>query len=143
MGQAEATGAPWYASHSRNARLSLPAEATEELRRSYRRISYMRHCPQCPAAGDLSIADESGGVSLKTGSSVSVSGDAIINNRKKKLIPSYELEVKGTWAGKLLSSTECMQISHYGMGYPLHHKPNNNAREMCLGCRQCKGRWTS
>lgn len=28
-----------------------------------------------------------------------MSGDAIINNRKKKLIPSYELEVRGTWTG--------------------------------------------
>ena len=64
-------------------------------------------CPELegPNAGDLNIADESGGVSLKTGSGVSVSGDAIINNRKKKLIPSYELEVKGTWTGKLCSFT--------------------------------------
>ena len=53
-----------------------------------------------PSAGNLSIADESSGVSLKTGSAVIVSGDAIINNRKKKLIPSYELEVKGTWTGQ-------------------------------------------
>lgn len=53
----------------------------------------------CDAAGNLSILDESSGASLKTGNAVSVSGDAIINNRKKKLIPSYELEVKGTWTG--------------------------------------------
>ena len=60
----------------------------------------MRNGLGCHAAGNLSIGDDGNGVSLKTGSNVSVSGDAIINNRKKKLIPSYELEVKGTWTGK-------------------------------------------
>lgn len=53
-----------------------------------------------PLAGDMSIADGKSKLLLKTGSSVSVTGDAIINNRKRKLIPAYELEVKGTWTGK-------------------------------------------
>ena len=51
----------------------------------------------------MSIADDKGRVLLKTGSNVSVTGDAIINNRKRKLIPAYELEVKGTWTGKRFS----------------------------------------
>ena len=28
-----------------------------------------------------------------------VTGDAFVNNRKNKLIPSYELEVRGSWQG--------------------------------------------
>lgn len=51
----------------------------------------------------MSIADDKGRVLLKTGSNVSVTGDAIINNRKRKLIPAYELEVKGTWTGERFS----------------------------------------
>ena len=31
----------------------------------------------------------------------SVTGEALINNRKKKLIPSYELAVKGQWTGEI------------------------------------------
>ncbi|CAK0780341.1 hypothetical protein CVIRNUC_005018 [Coccomyxa viridis] len=49
--------------------------------------------------GSLTVRDDNSGSTLSTGSSVSVTGDAIINNRKRKLIPSYELEVKGTWKG--------------------------------------------
>lgn len=30
----------------------------------------------------------------------SVSGEAFVNNRKNKLIPSYELEVRGLWQGQ-------------------------------------------
>lgn len=45
---------------------------------------------------------DGGSLSLKTGPDVEVSGDAIINNRKKKLIPSYELEIKGSWSGTYL-----------------------------------------
>ncbi|CAL8468942.1 g8483 [Coccomyxa elongata] len=50
--------------------------------------------------GNQVLAD-SGSLSLKTGADVDVTGDAIINNRKKKLIPSYELQVKGTWSGEV------------------------------------------
>ncbi len=49
-------------------------------------------------AGNQVLAD-GGSISLKTGAVVEVTGDAIINNRKKKLIPSYELQIKGTWSG--------------------------------------------
>ncbi|EIE26952.1 hypothetical protein COCSUDRAFT_21985 [Coccomyxa subellipsoidea C-169] len=50
--------------------------------------------------GEQVLADNSG-LLLKTGPNVEVSGDAIVNNRKKKLIPSYELEIKGTWSGEV------------------------------------------
>ena len=51
------------------------------------------------------MSDDSSGSTLSIGSSVSVTGDAIINNRKRKLIPSYELEVKGTWKGRATMHT--------------------------------------
>ena len=61
-------------------------------------------------AGSLSVTGDNSGSTLSTGSSVSVTGDAIINNRKKKLIPSYELEVKGTWKGRAtMHSFSCSQ----------------------------------
>lgn len=39
-----------------------------------------------------------------TDTAPSVTGDVILNQRKKKLIPMYELEVKATFAGKVLGS---------------------------------------
>ena len=60
---------------------------------------------------------DSGSLSLKTGADVDVTGDAIINNRKKKLIPSYELQVKGTWSGRCL---------------PYHHKIPIGRKELLL-----------
>jgi hypothetical protein len=53
----------------------------------------------CGMAGGQSLADGSGGITLTTGPDVEVSGDAIVNNRKAKLIPSYELEIRGSWKG--------------------------------------------
>ena len=44
--------------------------------------------------------DGPGGVALRTGPSVDVTGEAVTNNRKGKLIPSYELHVKGTFSGE-------------------------------------------
>ena len=44
--------------------------------------------------------DGPGGVALRTGPSVDVAGEAVTNNRKGKLIPSYELHVKGTFSGE-------------------------------------------
>ncbi len=61
-------------------------------------------CSAC-LPGEQVLADNSG-LLLKTGPNVEVSGDAIVNNRKKKLIPSYELEVKGTWSG------DCLPLMH-------------------------------
>ena len=44
-----------------------------------------------------------------------MTGDAIINNRKKKLIPSYELEVKGTWkGGATMHSVSCSNFQNSG-----------------------------
>ena len=61
-------------------------------------------------AGSLTVRDDNSGSTLNTGSSVSVTGDAIINNRKRKLIPSYELEVKGTWKGRAtVHSSSCFK----------------------------------
>lgn len=48
--------------------------------------------------------DGPGGVALRTGPSVDVTGEAVTNNRKGKLIPSYELHVKGTFLGEARGS---------------------------------------
>lgn len=48
--------------------------------------------------GAVLLADEHT-LKLSTGPKVEVSGDAIVNNRKNKLIPSYELEITGSWTG--------------------------------------------
>lgn len=58
----------------------------------------MRGC-----AGNLALTDAAGGQSLtaSTSEDVSVTGEAVVNNRKNKLIPAYELEIKGAWSGQL------------------------------------------
>ena len=52
-------------------------------------------------SGETELARGAGpdGVVLRTGPSVDVTGEAVTNNRKGKLIPSYELHVKGTFSG--------------------------------------------
>lgn len=45
--------------------------------------------------GDVELIKDANGLTLRTGSGVDVSGEAVINNRKGKTIPSYELAVKG------------------------------------------------
>ena len=45
--------------------------------------------------GDVELIKDANGITLRTGSCVDVSGEAVINNRKGKTIPSYELAVKG------------------------------------------------
>ncbi|KAK9821579.1 hypothetical protein WJX81_007361 [Elliptochloris bilobata] len=52
--------------------------------------------------GDLELLKSEGldGVALRTSPTVEVSGEALTNNRKGKLIPSYELTVKGRWSGE-------------------------------------------
>jgi len=45
--------------------------------------------------GDVELIKDANGITLRTGSGVDVSGEAVINNRKGKTIPSYELAVKG------------------------------------------------
>jgi hypothetical protein len=47
----------------------------------------------------VELVGGAGGATLRTGPSVEVTGEAITNNRKGKLIPSYELALKGTWSG--------------------------------------------
>ena len=54
----------------------------------------------------------SGSVKLSTGPKVEVTGDAIVNNRKNKLIPSYELEISGSWTGvQHAHETQCVSPS--------------------------------
>lgn len=48
-------------------------------------------------AASLANLEFDGGA-FSTGAAVSVTGEAILNNRKAKVIPSYELEVSGEWA---------------------------------------------
>ena len=52
---------------------------------------------------------------LTTGPKVEVTGDAIVNNRKNKLIPSYELEISGSWTGVQYATSPplCQQSSGY------------------------------
>ena len=45
--------------------------------------------------GDVELIKDANGITLRTCSGVDVSGEAVINNRKGKTIPSYELAVKG------------------------------------------------
>ena len=49
---------------------------------------------------ELGRGDGPGGMALRTGPSVDVTGEAVTNNRKGKLIPSYELHIKGTFSGE-------------------------------------------
>lgn len=52
--------------------------------------------------GGLRLAEgEVGGLEASSSSEVSCEGEAVINNRKNKLIAAYELEVKGGWSGTL------------------------------------------
>jgi hypothetical protein len=64
-------------------------------------------------AGDQTLVEGVGGATLRT-SSVEVTGEAIINNRKKKLIPSYELEIKGKWSGMHMGGSHgsCARETH-------------------------------
>lgn len=54
-------------------------------------------------AGGMQLSADKDGLKASLRSSVEVQGDAVINNRKNKLIPAYELEVKGGWTGMDLS----------------------------------------
>jgi activator of HSP90 ATPase len=49
---------------------------------------------------DTDLLDSTPGSSLKI-TDVTCSGEAIVNNRKNKLIPAYELEITLKWAGQL------------------------------------------
>ena len=49
-------------------------------------------------AGDVTLTKEAGLLLQTTGVS-SVTGEAFVNNRKRKLIPSYEITLQGSWKG--------------------------------------------
>lgn len=55
--------------------------------------------------GNRTLEEGSEGVTLRT-TTVDVKGEAIVNNRKKKLIPSYELKITGRWTGRLCVQTK-------------------------------------
>lgn len=56
------------------------------------------------AAGSIKLS-EGPHVHIQTVQVQTVTGEAFINNRKNKLIPSYELEVQGSWSGWSHGST--------------------------------------
>ena len=53
-------------------------------------------------AGDLDLSRGDSSLQATTSGEVTVTGEALINNRKNKLISAYELEVTGTWSGELI-----------------------------------------
>ena len=58
----------------------------------------------------------------------SVIGEALINNRKKKLIPSYELSVKGQWSGEIKDGSQNSVVSASG-SFQLPYISDENADE--------------
>ena len=54
------------------------------------------------STGDLDLAGETDGLHATISGPIETEGDAVINNRKNKLIPAYELEIKGCWSGQNL-----------------------------------------
>ncbi|KAL3150949.1 hypothetical protein ABBQ32_000695 [Trebouxia sp. C0010 RCD-2024] len=58
----------------------------------------------------------------------SVTGEALINNRKKKLIPSYELAVKGHWKGEIKDGSQNSVASASG-SFQLPYISDENADE--------------
>ena len=58
------------------------------------------------SAGGVKLASSVEGLEASISGSIEVEGDAVINNRKNKLIPAYELEIKGGWTGMLFSGPD-------------------------------------
>ncbi len=58
----------------------------------------------------------------------SVTGEALINNRKQKLIPSYELAVKGQWKGGIKDGSQTTVASATGT-FQLLYISYENAEE--------------
>ena len=50
-------------------------------------------------AGDVTLVDGQNGISARTSGLKDVSGDAVMYNRKRRLIPAYELDVEVAWTG--------------------------------------------
>lgn len=51
--------------------------------------------------GGLNLANGADGLQASSSSEVSCDGEALINNRKNKLIAAYELDVRGGWSGTM------------------------------------------
>lgn len=58
----------------------------------------------------------------------SVTGEALINNRKQKLIPSYELAVKGQWKGQIKDGSQTVVAAASGT-FQLPYISDENADE--------------
>jgi len=55
--------------------------------------------------GGLTLAkNDASGLEATTSTEVTCQGEAVINNRKNKLIAAYELELKGGWSGILMGA---------------------------------------
>lgn len=67
-------------------------------------------------------------VEITTTTVDSVTGEALINNRKQKLIPSYELAVKGQWKGQIKDGSQTTVASATGT-FQLPYISDENADE--------------
>jgi len=47
--------------------------------------------------------NDASGLEATTSTEVTCQGEAVINNRKNKLIAAYELELKGGWSGERIN----------------------------------------
>ena len=59
-------------------------------------------------AGDKKLVD-SDSLRASTSAEVLMTGEAVVNNRKNKLIPAYELEITGAWSGNSWQLTVSIQ----------------------------------
>ncbi|MEW5304257.1 MAG: hypothetical protein WDW38_011278 [Sanguina aurantia] len=84
----------------------------------------------------LVVADGASGCAITINSLETVTGEAFINIRKGKMIPSYELEIKLRWSGELRDGSG----SSVGSGAGLVHLPyvadenHDEAPEMKVSC---------
>ena len=78
--------------------------------------------------GNLSVLNGEDQVFISISSIESVTGEALVNNRKKKLIPSYELAVKGQWTGEINDGSQNSVASASG-SFQLPYISDENADE--------------
>lgn len=78
--------------------------------------------------GDCKVLSGEDQVFVRTTAVDSVTGEALINNRKKKLIPSYELAVKGQWKGEIKDGSGTCVVSASG-AFQLPYISDENADE--------------
>lgn len=67
-------------------------------------------------------------IEISTTTVESVTGEALINNRKQKLIPSYELAVKGLWEGQIKDGSQATVAAATG-SFQLPYISDENADE--------------